>query len=239
MPLVAAYFRPESLDEALSLLTEPNRIVLGGGTTINSDRQRSDIEVVDLQALGLDLIESSETELSIGATATLADVAGSDQVPDGLRALARRESPSTLRTLATIGGLIASAHRDSLLIAALLVHDASVDFAGAEAMRLAAVLAQGVPSGAIITAVRFDPSGVLYHASTGRTPADVPIVAAVARAGEGGRSLALTGVAATPISVDPDDPVRGLQPPGDFRGSGGYRIELAGVLAARALGGLR
>ena len=239
MPLVAAYFRPDSLDEALSLLAGPHRIVLGGGTTINSDRQRSDVEVVDLQALGLDSIESSETELRIGATATLADVAGSDQVPDGLCAIARRESPSTLRTLATIGGLIASAHPDSVLLAALLVHGASVDLAGSEAMPLASVLAQGVPSQAIITAVRLDPTGVLCHAATGRTPADVPIVAAVARAGAGGISLALTGVAATPITVDPDDPVGGLAPPGDFRGSSGYRVELAGVLAARALGGLR
>lgn len=239
MPLVAAYFRPDSLDEALSLLAGPHRIVLGGGTTINSDRQRSDVEVVDLQALGLDSIESSEAELRIGATATLADVAGSEQVPDGLRAIARRESPSTLRTLATIGGLIVSAHPDSVLLAALLVHGASVDLAGSEAMPLAAVLAAGVPSNAIITAVRIDPSGVLCHAATGRTPADVPIVAAVARAADAGISLALTGVAATPITVDPDDPVGGLQPPGDFRGSSGYRVELAGVLAARALGGLR
>lgn len=239
MPLVAAYFRPDSLDEALSLLADPDRIVLGGGTTINSDRQRSDVGVVDLQALELDSIESSEAELRIGATATLADVVRSDKVPDGLRVIARRESPSTLRTRATIGGLIASAHPDSLLIAALLVHDASVDLAGSDAMPLTTLLAQGVPSGAIITAVRIDPSGVLCHAATGRTPADVPIVAAVARTGDDGISLALTGVAATPIVVDPDDPIRGLQPPGDFRGSSGYRIELAGVLAARALGGLR
>lgn len=239
MPLVAAYFRPDSLDEALALLAGPDRTVLGGGTTINSDRQRSDLEVVDLQALGLDSIESSQTEMTIGATATLADLAGSDQVPDGLRGIAQRELPSTLRTLATIGGLIASADPDSMLIAALLVHGANVEMAGSEAMSLATVLATGVPSGAIITAVRIDRSGVLCHAATGRTPADVPIVAAIARAGEAGISLALTGVASTPITVDPDDPVGGLQPPGDFRGSSGYRLGLAGVLAARALGGLR
>ena len=239
MPLVAAYFRPDSLDEALSLLADPNRIPLAGGTTINADRERSDIEVVDLQALGLDAIESTAAGVRIGATASLAKIADAEAVPNTLRAIARAEEGSTLRTLATIGGTIASASAESVLVAALLVHDSQVELAGADDMALADLLASGVPPQSIITAVTIDAAGTTLHASTGRTPADTPIVAAVARSTNGTTSLALTGVADTPILVDPVDPTSGLAPAGDFRGSSTYRIELARVLSARALEGVR
>jgi CO/xanthine dehydrogenase FAD-binding subunit len=46
--------------------------------------------------------------------------------------------------------------------------------------------------------------------------------------------LALTGVAATPILVEPGD-LAHLDPPGDFRGSSRYRRELAGILAKRVV----
>ena len=54
VPLVTAYHRPASLEEALDLLSSPQRVALGGGTTLNADREPSDLEAVDLQALGLD-----------------------------------------------------------------------------------------------------------------------------------------------------------------------------------------
>ncbi len=76
-------------------------------------------------------------------------------------------------------------------------------------------------------------------AATGRTPADVPIVAAVARSGPSSVAVALTGVASVPVLVDPDAPIAELAPSSDFRGSAEYRLELARVLSARALEAVR
>jgi len=239
VPLIAAYHRPNTIDDALSLLAGPDRVPLAGGTVVNADRAPSNLEVVDLQSLGLDTTETTDAGLRIGATVTLAALSDSDAAPVALRTIARAEAPSTLRTLATIGGTIASRHADSMLLAALLVHDARVELAGADDRALGDLLADGVPAGSIITAVVIDASGTVARSATGRTPADTPIVSAIARSAATGTRLALTGVAAVPIVVDPTDPVGTLDPPSDFRGTSSYRLELARVLAERALEGLR
>jgi len=235
VPLVAAYFRPDSLDEALSLLAEPNRIPLAGGTGVNADREPSALEVVDLQDLGLDGIEADGDRVRIGATATLDDLTHCRLLPGALRDIARREAPSTLRTLSTVGGTVAAGDSESVILAALLTGQATVEMAGAEDLPLEQILTSGIAPGAIIIAVTLDPTGTMATASTARTPADVPIVAAVARRSETGDHLALTGMAPTPILVNPANPTEGLNPPADFRGTGDYRRRLAAILSARAV----
>ena len=174
--------------------------------------------------------------MRIGATATLDAVRRCEVLPDSLRELARLEQPSTLRTLATVGGLVARASAESLLLAALLAHDAKVELAGpASDPSLAELLAAGLPRGSLITAVTVDPSGRTATARTGRTPADVPIVAAYGRRIEGFVAMALTGVGDHPVLVDVHDPTAGLDPVGDFRGSRQYRLHLAGTLTARVM----
>jgi len=239
VPLVAAYHRPTTVAAALTLLSEPNRVALAGGTSVNADRNPSDIEVVDLQALDLGGIDETDGRLRLGATTTLAELTESDAVPSLVGRLARIESPSTLRTLATVGGTVAGGDGDSVILAALLVHDAHVEIEGAEDRSLADTLAEGVPAGSLVVAVSIDPDGDGSYAATGRTPADVPIVAAVARRSAGGPVVALTGVSTTPVMVDADDPTAGLDPAGDFRGSSDYRMSLARTLTSRVLADLR
>ena len=234
---MTAYHRPSTLDEALDLLSSPGRVALGGGTTLNADREPSDLEAVDLQSLGLDAITATgDGQVRIGATATLDAVRRCDLLPDSLRELARLEQPSTLRTLATVGGLVAGGWAESLLLAGLLAHDARVELAGpASEYSLAELLAAGLRPGSLITAVTVDPSGRTASARTGRTPADVPIVAAYGRRIEGFVAVALTGVGDRPVLVDVYDPTAGLEPAGDFRGSREYRLHLAATLTARVM----
>lgn len=239
MTAVCGYRRPGSLDEALLLLFWPGTVVLGGGTRLAADPAPGPVQAVDLQALGLGRIEVlSGARLRIGATATLQQIADSAVVPAVLREAARRERPSTLRAQATLGGCVASREADSELLATLLAYDAVLSIAGGPAyLALAKFLADDPPSDArIIAALTVETSGAASAARAGRTPADRPIVAAVARAGDDGqRHLALAGVAAVPILVPGLAAIAGLDPSGDFRGSGEYRRAVAAVLAARAL----
>jgi len=237
VPSVLAYHRPGNLDEASTLLAGDNRRALGGGTVVVPDsRVQRDVgvELVDLQALGLDGIESDGDRVVMGAMVRLGELTTHELAPALLRDLARRELPSALRNQATIGGTVALAESSSVLLAGLLVHDAQVMLHGSTGRQLDDVLASGLDGG-IITAVSIDSTGHGAIAATGRTPADEPIVAAVARTGADGVRLVLTGVAPTPIQVDPADPTAGLSPIGDFRGSVDYRLHLAAVLSARVV----
>ena len=239
MPLVAAYHRPDTVEEALVLLASSNRIPLGGGTAINADRQASEVEVVDLQGLGLDTIDSTGDRVDLGAMASLRSVMEFFGESTMLGELAKAEAPSTLRTLATIGGTVAGADAESALLAALLVHEATIAFATGPDRPLGDVLANGLGASSLITRVSVRSGGQTGHAATGRTPADTPIVSAAARKTESGIILALSGVAEVPQLVDPLDPTAGLNPPGDFRGSTAYRLELARTLARRVIGAVQ
>ena len=79
--MITAYHRPKTLDEALTLLTQPNRTPLGGGTLLS--RPTTDpVEAVDLQAINLDSIKKSGNNLEIGATVTLQQLLESEHCPD-------------------------------------------------------------------------------------------------------------------------------------------------------------
>ena len=47
--MITAYHRPKTLDEALTLLAQPNMVPLGGGTLL-SHPSPDPVEAVDLQA---------------------------------------------------------------------------------------------------------------------------------------------------------------------------------------------
>jgi CO/xanthine dehydrogenase FAD-binding subunit len=240
MATFAAYHRPATLEEALGLLERPNALPMGGGTSINATPPADAIEVVDLQALGLDGVERCDRgRLLIGGTTTLQELVedDDDELPAVIRETARRAAPSTLRAAATVGGCVATAAWDSELLAALLVYDAIVKVIksdGVHSIGLPEVF--GHPEllrGGIITAITVETAGVAAVARTGRTVADRAIVAAVARrCPDGTRRLAVCGVAATPVLVAD---ATTLDPPADFRGSSAYRRALAVTLSARVL----
>ncbi len=166
--------------------------------------------------------------------ATLQALVDSDVIPDLIRGAAKAEQPSTLRTLATVGGSVGAADGESVLVAALLVHEATVNFADARSVPLDEVLAAGLAQGDLIVSVSVVSGGATAMAATGRTPQDVPIVAVVGRLGPDGARLAVCGIGPTPQLVDGASPGR-LDPPGDFRGTSDYRKHLAEVLTTRVL----
>lgn len=233
MSKIVGYHRPSTLEEALGLLNAAGvrRVVLAGGTGVNADLGRDPIEVVDVQALGLSGVTVAGGRMSVGATTRLQDLVDHPSTPTLIADLARREVPSTLRTMATIGGVVAAGDPESELYAALLVSEAMVsvvDRSGAGEIAL-----DGFSAGdsKLITSVSFSIEGAMAVERTVRTPADTPIVAVVGRRGAGGRiHLAGCGLGLTPLLFE--DPAA-LAPPGDFRGSAEYRSHLAAVHTAR------
>lgn len=235
MVTASTYWRPTTWVQAFDLLERPGAVVLAGGTRLNAGPSTEPVEVVDLQALHLDDIRAEPGDvLRIGAMVTLQQLVDSTDVPGLVREAARREQPSTLRAQGTVGGCIATGHAESELVAALLVHEAVVQVATSDitdAFPLERVLDElPLLPGCVLTSLSIHTDGATAAARTARTPADRAIVAAFGRATSHGRQIALTGVARTPILVEPGD---ALEPVGDFRGSSEYRRALAEVLMTR------
>ena len=242
MPVISAYHRPDTLDDALVLLSRPgvSTAVLAGGAYLNAHMSPEVQEVVDLQAVGLDGIEIEGERLAVGAMVRLQALLDHPQVPLHLREAAHREAPNTFRHAATVGGVVAGADWESEFLAMLLAFEATVTIQqsdGASTLDLAEFLAhpQTALGRGLLVSLAVATTGQAASARVGRTPADKPIVAAIGRrTPQGAIRLALAGVAASPVLIVPER-VDALQPPSDFRGSSEYRRQMALVLSQRVL----
>ncbi len=238
---VVGYHRPTSLPDVLQMLGSGQRVPLAGGVHLHHDGGGDAVEVVDLQSAGLDALTVESGTARVGAMVRLQQLVDDPRLPDAIREAARSEHPSTLRTLATIGGTIATASGDSLLLAALLVHHAVVRVAAdgnERSVALDDLLDAGRDAGELIVDVEFETTGTGAIACTGRTPRDIPIVGAVARQVDGSNgsetTLAVCGVGVRPLLVEPGGHAS-LQPLDDHRATAAYRLHLAEVLTDRVL----
>ncbi len=124
---IRSYHRPTRLQEALALGAEGGIALAGGTRLLASQRQVSNL--IDLTALGWDQVEPRRGDLSIGALATLQDVATSaaaDEATLGLLpAACHAQAPgAALRHMATLGGEAVQRDPDSEVAAALLALNA-------------------------------------------------------------------------------------------------------------------
>lgn len=256
-----AYYRPQSVAEALALLAQPHTVPLAGGTRLLAAEAGLSEAVVDLQDLGLDALHERDGQLTVGAMVTLASLAralpAQAEATGLLQTAIKRAGPNTYRNAATLGGVTASRLADSELLAALLVLEAVVHFAdsGRPPAQLEAYLGASEAQAGLIAALSIpwrDGRGASERVA--RTPADYPIVAITAwqPAGEPPR-LAATGIAARPLRLPLAEQqlVERLDEaaiaaaaaaaratadhPGDFRGDAAYRAEMAAVLTSRVL----
>lgn len=209
---ISQYHRPETLDDALSLLQrDKTSVPLAGGTHLLPSRDPHVQTVVDLQALGLDELSVEGFHLHIGAMVPLLRLVESPVVGEFLAEAARLEGPITYRNAATIGGSIATGDPLSHLLIALLALDAQVhlrlpDLATVSLDRILDAPSKFLDGGLItgVTTLSADGAPGVAMARVARTPRDKPIVAVavrVTRDGDlcGGVRIALAGVADRPM----------------------------------------
>jgi len=235
--MITQYQRPTTLDEAVALVGGPGAFVIVEGTALNASTDAT--MAIDLQSLGLDEIEVSGGALRIGSMATLANLSSSPITPPMISELASREEPSTIRNVATIGGVIATNDPESELLAGLLAFNASVTIARAASIHdhplEAALRNPQLIEDSIIIDVSIETGGISAAHRTGRTPMDRPIVMVVGRKDPAGHTrIAVTGVDSHVVAMPPGQ-VEALDPPTDFRGTSQYRKVLAEVLTKRVL----
>ena len=251
--MITAYHRPQSLDEALRLITRrvPATHPLGGGTLLSHGGPEP-IEVVDLQFLGLNGIKPIGKILEIGATVSLQGLLEHPAVPSAMQLALRLEAPLNLRNSATVAGTIVVADGRSTLTCILLALDAKVTVMTPKPESLD--LGDFLPSrarflpGILITAIQIPTDAKLAFEYVSRTPVDKPIVCAALAQWQSGRTrLALGGYGAAPLLAMDGTEAEGLELAAsnafheatDPWGSAEYRMDVAATLARRCLHSLK
>lgn len=241
--MITAYHRPQTLDEALRLLTQPNTVPLGGGTLL-SQPTVNPVTVVDLQHLSLDMLRVSGINLEIGATLTLQALLESEHCPPALKSALKLEAPLNSRNSATVAGTLFSCDGRSPFATALLALDAKVTIAN----RPSSIVHLGEflplrPRG-LITFITMPLNPKLAFEFVSRTPADKPIICAALTQWNSGRTrLALGGYGKSPLLAMDGTEAEGLEAAAsnayheanDEWASAEYRMDVAAVLAKRCL----
>jgi putative selenate reductase FAD-binding subunit len=244
--MITTYHRPQTLDEALALLNQPNTFPLGGGTLL-SQPTSDPVQVVDLQSLGLDSLLKKGNDLEIGATCTLQSLLESDHCPEALKVAIKLEAPINIRNSATVAGTLVSSDGRSTFTTALLAMDARITVVSGQS----SVVSVGEflplrPSG-LITLITIPLNTKFAFEFVSRTPADKPIVAAALSQWNSGRTrLTLGGYGKSPILAMDGTEAEGLDvaarnayhEANDVWASAEYRMDVAATLAKRCLEGL-
>jgi CO/xanthine dehydrogenase FAD-binding subunit len=256
--VITAYHRPRTIEEAITLLSRPSprTVPLGGGTLLSHDKGEP-VEVVDLQALGLDRITEQGKSLEIGATTTLQSLLEHGGTRASMHTALKLEAPLNLRNAATVAGAIVSCDGRSTFVTALLTLDARLSVLypapkGREPGAREETLALGDflplrPAG-LITRIIIPAQARLAFEYVSRTPSDKPIVcAAVAQWPSGRTRLAVGGWGPAPRLAMDGTEAAGVQEAArnachdatDEWGSAEYRMDVAATLAERCLSALQ
>jgi CO/xanthine dehydrogenase FAD-binding subunit len=246
--MITTYHRPKTLDEALTLLTQPNRIPLGGGTLLSKPTTDS-VEVVDLQSLSLDSIQKNGNNLELGATVTLQQLLESELCPAALNSVLKLEAPLNIRNAATVAGTLVAADGRSTFAGMLLALDAKLDIRSAKDESRVSNIGEFLPlrPRGLITSITFPLNVKLAFEYVSRTPADKPIVyAALAQWNSGRTRLALGGYGKNPLLAVDGTEAEGIETAArnafheanDEWASAEYRMDVAATLAKRCLGAI-
>jgi aerobic carbon-monoxide dehydrogenase medium subunit len=262
------YHQPTTLDEALKLLrrTSLKTVPLAGGTSLVPAAAHDVQAVVDLNALGLSYVQTSEVSenfgsLAIGATTklqTLVDPEAVRAYADGVLVKAILDSASrNTREAASLAGSIVAAPGNSPLFTALLALEARLIVRSARGTREDEIaLPYWTPQPrSLILRITLPALPANTHAAyekVARTHADLPIVCVAVRAAVDqdrlrAIRLALGGVAEKPIVITrPAGSIEELAqlavstvtPADDYFATADYRREMISVLTKRVLSGL-
>ena len=243
--MITNYHRPTTLDEALTLLAQPNTLPLGGGTLL-SHTVSGTVSVVDLQALGLNHIHKKGSNLEMGATVTLQQLLESEHCPVTLKTAIKLEAPLNLRNSATVAGTLVSCDGRSTFACALHALDLKIDIRTSNTESRVLNIGEFLPlrPRGLITQITIPLNITFAFDIVARTPSDKPIVcAALARWSKGRTRLAVGGWGKSPTLAMDGTEADGLETAArnachesnDEWASSEYRMDVAATLAKRCL----
>jgi CO/xanthine dehydrogenase FAD-binding subunit len=247
--MIANYHRPQTIEAALDLLTQPNTLPLGGGTVLNSPVYKDQqISVVDLQALNLNHIHKKGNLLEVGATTSLEQFLQNAHTPEAVKQAIRQEATLNIRNAATVAGSLVSCGGRSPLGTIMLALDAKLILVGAQAATIDLTEYWALRPKGLITRIDIPLNVKSNYEQVARTPADRPIVAAALVQWASGRTrLALGGYGKTPSLAMDGTEADGLEAAAknafheaaDQWASAEYRMDAAATLVKRCAASIK
>lgn len=246
--MIEAYYRPESLEEAISLLAdkEQNLKPLGGGTFL-SRQHTAKFGVVDLQNIGLDQIEQRGGRILVGAATWMNAVVAHPDIQPEIKRAVEIDASENVRNMATLAGWLVTCDGRSILSTVLLALDATLTWApDGKRVRLGdwfPIRKQEQP-GVLVTAIEWQAQAKVVFEYSARSPKDRPIlIVAAAQWGSGRTRIALGGYGAEPIIAMDGPESSGAElasrdayaDASDQWASAAYRQDVAAKLALRCL----
>lgn len=248
--MITAYHRPQTLDQALALLTQPNTLPLGGGTLL-SQPTTDPVSVVDLQHLGLDTLRVKGYDLEIGAACALQSIFESEHCPKALKTAIKLEAPLNICNSATAAGTLVSSDGRSPFATALLSLDAKITAISDQSTVIGIGEFLLLRPRGLITSIAIPLNIKLAFEFVSRTPADKPLICAALTQWNSGRTrLALGGYGKNPLLAMDGAEADSLEASinsaqaaasnayheaNDEWASAEYRMDVAAVLAKRCL----
>lgn len=145
---ITNYVKAKSLAEAFDLNQKKSSVILGGCCWLRLSPRRTIGTAIDLVGLGLDKIEETDEEISLGCMVTLRQIetckALSSLTNDVLKNVLAHIVGVQFRNLATVGGSICGRFGFSDILALFLVLDADVELYQAGRMKLSEFASKGV-----------------------------------------------------------------------------------------------
>jgi aerobic carbon-monoxide dehydrogenase medium subunit len=256
IPAPVGYVRPDSLEEALEALDQPEAKALAGGQSLLPAmklRLARPALLVDLAGLGLRGVRADDGEIAIGALTTWDDLVRSDALhrPEltALSECAAGIGDLQVRNLGTIGGSLAHADPASDMPAVALALGARVRLRGGSDERtldagelLLGPFTTGLEPGELITEVVVpvpEPGSGSAYVSVEHPASGFALAGAAALTGPGGTTVAVTGIASRPFlletEVEPEEALAQTDVTDDRFAPAEYRRHLAAVVVRRAL----
>lgn len=251
------YVKAATLEEAWQLNQKRSTTLLAGGCWLRLTRRRVGA-LVDLSGLGLDTIEETEGEFSLGAMVTLRQLETNKALNEAFGGLFKEMTRHIVgvqfRNCATLSGSIAARFGFSDLLCALLALDCEVELFKAGRMPLEQYAKLPADRDILVR---------IHVKKNGRRPAyqtmrnaetDLPVLAVAASEKDGqvrvvvGARPARAEVVNAPLALSADKAAlesfceamqSQLTFAGNMRGSEEYRRHLANVLTGRCLAALQ
>lgn len=247
MITIREYVRAESLEQAWQLNQKRTNRVLGGMVWLKMEN----IPVgtaIDLSALGLDQIQETPEQFSIGAMVTLRELeqhAGLAAYAQGAFKEALRHIVGVqLRNLATVGGSIYSRFGFSDLLTLLLAMDCDVELYKGGILPLREYAQMPYDRDILVRLILHKTPAKHIYQSVRPTRTDLPVLTCAAARTETGFRFALGARPQRAVLFTFDEGMTSqemaaavqaqIQTGSNMRGSAEYRRHLAGVLVRRA-----